>query len=274
MGTTWKRALVTGASSGIGEAMARRLAISGTHLVLVARDQVKLDKLADELDDYHGVDIEILPADLSDPIQLAVVERRLAAATDPVDLLVNNAGFGFHGAFAEVPVGNLEAEIQVNVVAVLRLAHAAARAWRDRPSGGDGPVGGILNVSSTASFQPLPFMANYAGTKAWVTSFSQALHEELKADGIVVTCVCPGITRTAFPAKAGLVRAVPSVLSQSAEDVAAAGLAAVGHGRAVVVSGVLNKAAQVTGRLVPLSALRWGTGRAGGRRALRSGDGS
>jgi uncharacterized protein len=257
MATTWKRALVTGASSGIGEAMARRLAISGTDLVIVARDQAKLDKLADELDDYHGIDIETLPADLADPVQLAVVEHRLAAADDPIDLLVNNAGFGFHGPFAQVPVEDHEAEIRVNVVAVLRLSHAAARSFQ--------APAGILNVSSTASFQPLPFMANYAGAKAWVTSFSQALHEELKPRGIVVTCLCPGFTRTAFPGKAGFSRAMPSVLWQSAEDVAAAGLAGVGSGRAVVVSGIVNKAVQVTGRLVPLSALRRGTGVVAGR---------
>jgi uncharacterized protein len=260
---TWKRALVTGASSGIGEAIARRLAISGTDLVLVARDQTRLEKLADELDDYHGARIEVLPADLCDRVQLGAVERRLAAAVDPVDLLVNCAGVGTTGQFADLPLEGEEAEIDLNVNVLVRLSHVAARTMKARAiaagtAGGDGaPTGGILNVSSIASFQPGTRTATYAATKAFVTSFSQALHVELRPAGISVSCLCPGFTRTEFQARAGYDVPVPGLLWQDAEDVAAAGVTGVTRGRDVVVPGPVNKTMTATSRLVPLRTARW-----------------
>ena len=262
MGKTWTRALVTGASSGIGEAFARRLAILGTDLVLVARDEARLVQLADELDDFHGVSCEVLVADLSDRDQLARVEQRLGAALDPIDLLVNNAGYGFHRPFLDIPVDDEDAEIQVNVVAVMRLAHALASRVRDEVSSGathEGSRAGIINVASTAAFQPQMQLANYSATKAYVASLSQALHDELRPLGIVVTCVCPGLTRTRFQERAGVTANVPDVVWQTPEEVAAKGLTAVGQGRVLVVSGLINKALQVTTRLAPMSVVRWGS---------------
>lgn len=251
MARTWMRALVTGASSGIGEAMARELARRGTNLVLVARNQGRLDELAAELVSAHGVDVEVLAADLADAGARAGVEARVAADERPVDLLVNNAGYGFNGIFGDTPVDDEDAEIQVNVVALMRLCHAAI--GRMRGAGG----GGILNVSSTASFQPGPGSANYAATKAYVSSFSQSLHEEHKGHGIVVTALCPGLTRTEFQQRGGYSVSVPDAAWQTAEEVAVIGLDAVSSGRAIVVAGILNKTLQVASRLAPLSLSRW-----------------
>jgi short-subunit dehydrogenase len=257
--TNWKRALVTGASSGIGEAAARRLAGAGTSLVLVARDQGRLEGLAGELDHHPGVDVEVLAADLADPHQLRAVEHRLLAEADPVDLLVNCAGFGTHGPFRGLPVDAEEAEVRVNVVAVLRLAHAAAAGLRRRAGDGprEHPIGAILNVASIAAFQPTPTMATYAASKSFVLSFSQSLHEELRDEGVVVTCLCPGFTRTRFQERAAYDRPVPRPLWMTADQVAAAGLAAVAAGRTVVVPGAPYKALHVGTRLLPARTLRW-----------------
>ncbi len=167
----WNRALVTGASSGIGDACARVLAAEGTDLVVVARDRDRLQRLAGELG--SAVDVEVLAADLADPDQLACVEERLAGDDDPVDLLVSNAGFGKTGDFVELDI-DVEAQVvAVNVTAVLRLAHAAGRRMASAGSGS------ILNVSSVAAYLPGPGSATYAATKAFVTSFSIGLGEEL-----------------------------------------------------------------------------------------------
>src|SRR4051794_28633572 len=196
----WQRAMVTGGSSGIGEAIARRLAATGTDLVLVARNRERLDEIAGELRARHDIDVDVLVADLGDPVQLAEVEHRLAAEVDPVDLLVNNAGFGFRGRFGDIPVDDEDALLRVNVVALTRLTHAALGRMRAAglPVDRHRPAGGILLVSSLASFQPGPLGATYAASKAFVTSFGQSLYDEAKRDGIVVTTVCPGYTHTDF----------------------------------------------------------------------------
>jgi short-subunit dehydrogenase len=247
----WRRALVTGASSGIGSEFCRHLAADGTDLVVVARTRDRLDQLAAELTDAHGIAVEVLTADLTISADLAVVEERVAATDDRVDLLVNNAGFGINGKFSEIPVDDEESEIKVNVVALLRLAHAAVGQMTD--SGG----GGILNVSSIAGFQPGPRSANYSATKAFVTSFSQAVHEEARGDGIHVTALCPGLTRTEFQSRGGYdLDGLPNLLWQEADEVARVGLDAVAANRAVVVSGLPNKATAVTMRLLPMGAAR------------------
>jgi short-subunit dehydrogenase len=239
--------------------MARQLAVAGTSLVLVARDQVRLETLADELDNHPDVKVEVLAADLADHTQLRAVEQRLLAEDDPVDLLVNNAGFGTHGPFPELPVDVEESEVLLNTLAVMRLAHAAAAGMRHRRR--EHPehhsVGGILNVSSIAAFQPTPSMATYAATKSFVLSFSQSLHEELRDEGIVVTCLCPGFTRTRFQARAHYDRPVPRPLWLTPERVAAAGLAAVAAGRATAVPGPAYKALHVGTRVLPSRTLRW-----------------
>ena len=234
---SWNRALVTGASSGIGAAFARLLAAHGTDLVVVARDRARLADLADELGQAHGVDVEILTADLSDRSALNAVADRLMA-DPPVDLLINNAGLGFAGDFIELDAESESGVVDVNVTAMHRLAHAAATVMSGRGRGG------IVNVSSVAGFGPSPRAATYAATKAFVTSLSEALHTELGPKGVVVTCLCPGLTRTEFHSRAGMddTMNAPEALWQSAEAVARAGLEGVTRGRAVVVPGLHNKA--------------------------------
>lgn len=252
----WERALVTGASSGIGDAFARVLASEGTDLIVVARNEERLQALAEELVGAHDIDVEVLRADLSDATDLAAVEARVAAPDDPVDLLVNNAGYGINGPFGEIPVDDEEAEIRVNVVALTRLTHAAIGRMR----GVEG--GGVLNVSSVAAFQPGPSSANYGATKAYVLSLSQAVHEEQKSDGGVhVSCLCPGLTRTEFQDRGGYdVTSMPDFLWQDSETVARAGLDGVAANRPVVVPGVHNKALTATMRLVPMGIARRSAG--------------
>lgn len=248
----WDRALVTGASSGIGEAMARQLGGAGTDLVLVARSVDRLGALAREISGRSGVAVEVLGADLADRDDLARVEERVAATDRPVDLLVNNAGYGFPGRFGEIPVDDEEAEILVNVVAVVRLAHAAARRMPD--TGG----GAILNVGSSAGFQPGPGGANYAATKAYVLSFSQALHEELRGRGVTCTVLCPGPTRTEFQQRGSWSSdKLPGVLWQEPDAVARSGLDAAARGHAVEVTGLSNKLMATTARVSPLGVSRW-----------------
>src|SRR5439155_3448150 len=211
-------ALVTGASSGIGAAFARQLAERGHDLVVVARDVTRLEKLAADL---PGVDVEVMAADLQQPQQLAAVEARLAATDRPVDKLINNAGYGTAGNFHELEADREIGQIELNVNALVRLSHAAARAMVPRHRGG------ILNVGSVGSFQPGPFNATYSATKAFVLSFSEAIHEELRPHGVHVTCLCPGFTRTEFQERAGITDiASPGFLWQDADTVARIGLRA------------------------------------------------
>jgi short-subunit dehydrogenase len=236
------RALVTGASAGIGAAFARRLAADGFDVVLVARDVERLHAIAAELPGTA----EVLPADLTDPGALAAVERHLGAGP-PVDLLVANAGAGTYGAFLDLPVDGEAAIVALNVVAPLRLAHAAGRAMRARRAGG------IVLVSSMSAFQALPGNATYAASKAFLASFGQALHEELRRDGVTVTTVCPGYTRTEFHERAGLrLGATPRPVWTSAEAVVSATLRAHRAGRAVCVPGVANRLAATASRMAPL----------------------
>jgi short-subunit dehydrogenase len=250
----WERALVTGASSGIGVEFARQLAADGTHLVLVARSTDKLEELAGELRDTHKVVVDVLSADLADGAQLATVEARVATVDQPVDLLVNNAGYGYNNPFGETPVDDEEAEIRVNVIALMRLSHAAAR--RMPATGG----GGILNVSSIAAFQPAPESANYSATKAYVTSFSQSLHAELKDQGVHVTVLHPGLTRTEFQQRGGYNIGLPDAFWQSPGEVARAGLDAVAANDAVEVAGWQNKVLVSSVRVLPMAVQRFAAG--------------
>jgi short-subunit dehydrogenase len=230
----WRRALVTGASSGIGREMARQLAADRVDLVVVARDKARLDDVAAEL--AGKVDVEVLPADLADPAQVRTVEARLADAAAPVDLAVNNAGFGTYGDFASLDVDGEEAEIAVNVLAVVRLTHAALGAMLPRRRGA------VLNVSSVAGLQATPGNATYGASKAFVALFGEAVHEELAGTGVTLTTVLPGFTRTEFQERAGIGgRNIPGPAWMSAEDVAAEALAAARSGRAWLVPGLVNK---------------------------------
>ncbi len=225
-------ALITGASVGIGEQFSRQLAGRGHDVVLVARDRARLEALAKEIEASDGAHAEVLAADLTDPEQLATVEQRART----VDLLVNNAGFGTFGPFHTLDVDTEAREVNLNVVALVRLTHAAAAAMVERGRGG------ILNVSSLASFQPGPSNATYSATKAFVTSFTEAVHEELKGTGVSVTALCPGFTHTEFQERANAPASdVPGFMWQDAPEVARAGLDGVAKNRAVVIPGTTNK---------------------------------
>jgi uncharacterized protein len=231
----YSRALITGASSGIGEALARELAARHVDLVLVARSADRLAELADELHRAHDVHVEGLPADLTDEDGLRAVEERLRRVDSPIDLLVNNAGVGQVGDFVDLDVEGAQQQIELNVLAPVRLAHAALPGLRDRG-------GGILNVSSISANQPVPRMATYAATKSFLTSWSESLHEELRGTGVHVTALAPGFTRTGFveAADAGSEASrIPSFIWSDATAVARAGLEGVARNRAVVTPGPL-----------------------------------
>jgi short-subunit dehydrogenase len=252
----WSRALVTGASSGIGDAFARRLAGEGTDLVVVARSADRLDGLAAELRTRHGVDVEVLPADLTDGADVAKIEDRLRVVDRPVDLLINNAGFGTSGAFLDLPVDREDEMIRLNVLALVRLTHAALDAMRGRGRGN------VVNISSTGSFQPLPTFATYAATKAFVTSFTEAVHEEVRRDGLGVTVVCPGFTRTNFADVAGAhdQSRLPSFVWMTADEVARIGLDAAARNDALCVTGAKNRIAAALVGAMPRRLVRRITG--------------
>ena len=242
MASQWNRALVTGASSGIGDAIARQLAADGTELVVVARDEARLRALASELGEER---VEVLVADLADCAALATVEARLGA--DPaIDLLVNNAGFGFTGPFVDLDIDRECSVLAVNVEAVMRLSHAAGTAMRARGRGG------ILNVSSVAGRVPAPNSATYASTKAFVTRFSEALHLEMRGTGVHVSALLPGFTRTEFQARAEYdTSSVPDFLWDDADTVARAGLNGVDKNKPVVIPSVKYRSAVALTKLTP-----------------------
>jgi uncharacterized protein len=248
----FRSALVTGASSGIGEAMVRRLAVAGVPTVVVARRAARLQRLAREL-----VGLEVLTADLSARRGRAAVESRLTDPDRPIDLLVNNAGFGSSGRFVDVDAARLADEIQVNALALTLLARAALPGMIERGRGW------VLNVSSVAAFQPVPDLAVYAATKAYVLSLSEALHEELRGTEVKVTALCPGLTRTEFAEVSGSEADeswITSPLWMSADAVAATGLADAAKGRAVSVPGVPYKTFVATSSLVPRGLVRRAAG--------------
>ncbi len=249
-----RRALVTGASSGIGEEFARQLAKKGYDLVLVARRKDRLDKLASELSQTHGIAAEVLEADLSGTEGVSSVETRLAVGD--IDLLVNNAGFATRGNFAALSVWRELEEIDVNIKALMVLTHAALQSMVQRRNGT------IINVGSTASFQPLPYLSTYAATKAFVLHFSEGVHEEVKAHGVTVTCLCPGFVLTEFQQVAGLEeRRLRNVGRLSTRQVVAAALRGAASGKAIVVPGAFNRAMSTSVRAVPRFAVRRVAGR-------------
>jgi len=240
-----KSALVTGASSGIGEALARALAARGFDLVLVARRERALKTVADELAGRHSVRCDVLAADLADPDGVETVADRIRELA--VTTVVNNAGHGSVGLFRELPLAEELGQIQLNVSALVALSHAALEVMVPRRSGG------LLNVASTASFQPGPKNA----TKAFVRSFTEALHEEVLSSGVHVTALCPGFTRTAFQSRAGMEAGnVPGILWAEPEAVAVAGLSALERNQAVSVPGVMNKVGAASVRFAPRSVAR------------------
>ena len=243
--TRW--ALVTGASSGIGAATARLLAERGRPLVLAARRRDRLEALAAEL----RVPVEVVEVDLERPdgpdaLLAAVAERGIAIRT-----LVNNAGFGLRGRFAELPADEQDAMVQLNVTALTKLCRRVLPGLIARRSGG------IVNVGSVVGFLPGPNMAVYFATKAYVLSLSEALHEEARDHGVIVTVVCPGSTETEFSARADLhmgrgARAV----TMSADAVARIGLDGHARGEALVVTGGVNRAMTTGVQFLPRAWVR------------------
>lgn len=246
-----RSALVTGASAGIGQAFAERLARDGYDLTIVARSGERLDALAHRLRGDHGVEVEVLAADLTQGLDVSRAEGRIQEVP-ALDLLVNNAGFGTYGRFADLPVEGEIAEINLNVVALVRLTRAALPRMIDRGAGG------IINVSSMAGFQAAPFNATYGATKAYVTSFTEAIHEELRGTGVQVQALCPGFTRTEFQDRAGIdVSGLPSLAWMSADAVVDSSLAALDSSDVVHVPGFTNRVVSGAAGLIPRSALRW-----------------
>lgn len=230
----WTRALVTGASTGLGAEFAHQLAAEGCDLVLTARTHEALETRAAELRAAFGIDVRVIAADLSDA---AGIDRLVAdLAGLEIDLLVNNAGFGQFGPWLEQPAEAETAQLRLNVEALTRLTRALVPDMVRRGRGA------VLQVASTAGFQPGPGMAVYYATKAYVVSFSQALGEELRGTGVRVSCLCPGPTATEFHTRAGIGAGGPvgALGMMSARQVARSGLRGLARGRPLVVPGLRN----------------------------------
>jgi short-subunit dehydrogenase len=238
-------ALITGATAGIGAAFARRLAADRYDVVLVARDEQRLAGFAAELAGA-GVSAVALPADLSTGAGRAAVEARLADPDAPVDLLVNNAGFGLNRTFVSSSADDEERQLDVNVRAVLRLTHAALPGMLAR--GG----GAVINVSSVSGFATLMAGSTYPASKAWVIHFSEAIGQAVRGRGVRVMALCPGYTRTEFHRRAGIeMSGLPSVAWLDAARVVDGALRDLGHGRLVSVPSVRYKAASMIIRYAP-----------------------
>jgi len=242
---TRQTALITGASSGIGLDFAHLFAADGHDVVLVARSEGKLRDLARELESKHHINARVVLADL---IQPAAPQQIADAVADlQIDMLVNNAGFGVTGKFAETDLKSELEMIQVNIAALTHLTKLFLRPMVQRGHGR------ILNVASTAAFQPGPLMAVYYATKAYVLSFSEAIAEELGGTGVTVTALCPGPTQTGFAAAADMTtsRLFTLMSPMSSMDVAKAGYRAMNRGKRVVVTGVANKLLAQSVRISP-----------------------
>lgn len=248
-GSKRQRALVTGASAGLGAAFAERLTQSGYDVVLVARDRQRLETLAEKLQSSDGVQAEVLAADLTDPTELHLVERAVAAGG--LDLLINNAGFGTYGRFAQLDTDREEEEVRLNIIALMRLTRAAL------PGMIKAGRGGIINVSSMAGFQAGPFNATYCATKAFVTSFTESIYEELRGSGVRIQALCPGFTRTEFQQRAGIDAArVPNLAWMEADAVVDAALAALNAGDVICVPGLTNRVVSTLTGVLPRSLSR------------------
>jgi short-subunit dehydrogenase len=252
-------ALITGPTSGLGLGFARRYALDGYDLVLVARDVDRLEQLAEELRADAGVGVEVLPADLAQAADRAKVADRLSAG---VRILVNNAGFGTSGEFWSADFEALQSQLDVNVTAVMQLTHAAL------PSMLAAGAGSVVNVASVAGLLP-GRGSTYSASKAWVISFSEGLANGLDGTGVGVHALCPGFVRTEFHERAGIDMAgTPSILWLEVADVVRDCLAGVAKGEVVIVPGLQYKALTTAGRVVPRRLVRAATkvvGRGRGR---------
>jgi short-subunit dehydrogenase len=245
-------ALITGASAGLGTEFARLAAKDGHDLILVARRLPQLEALAKELAQAHGVTANAISADLTDPAAPQKIFDEVRARGLTVDVLVNNAGFGSSGEFLDLPLARETEMVEVNIQALVKLCHLFGKGMRERKSGA------ILNIASTAGFQPGPYMATYYATKSFVISFSEALAYELHGSGVTVTAHCPGATATEF---AGAAKMEKSALFQKqkpakAPEVAAHAWRAMKSGKTLAVHGAMNKLGAFSVRLSPRGMVR------------------
>ena len=265
--STSSTVLVTGASSGIGTELARELARRGYNVTLVARREELLRALADDLRRAHGIRADVHVSDLGDDDARADLVSALQVGQLEVVGVCNNAGYGSVGRFHELPLERERQMVRLNVDALHELTGAFLPAMVERGTGA------ILNLASTASFQPVPGLATYAATKAFVASFSEAVHAELVGTGVSCTSLCPGPTHTEFGERAGvggLAERAPEFVYTQAPDVARQGVEAMIAGKRSVIPGLSNKASAFGGRYVPRSVLLPGLARLGaGRLATR-----
>lgn len=248
METIVKWALVTGASGGLGEQFAERLAKGGANLVLAARNLDQLTKLSERLQGAYGVEVVVETADLSQEGSAIELFDRIKARGLAIDILIANAGYGLHGDFVDQPAGATEAMLRLNIVGLTTLTHAAAADMTARGRGH------ILLVSSMTAFMPAPTYAAYGASKAYVRQFGEALHAELKPRNVVVTVVCPGLMDTGFLNAAGqqASKSMTSAMTSPAV-VAEAGLDALFAGRPSIVVGLMNRVVAGASRLMPRS---------------------
>jgi short-subunit dehydrogenase len=248
-------ALITGASSGIGKSFATLLAkgevLEPHDLVLVARNQQKLESLADDFKEQFSTNSQIIVADLCTSEGINLVKGRINADKEPIDLLVNNAGFEISGEFSELSEDEIIDQIKLNVIALTLLMHAAIKQMSRRGKGY------ILNVSSIAGFTAAPKSATYCATKAFVTLLSESVSMELKSSGVVLTTLCPGFTRTEFQERAGIIRdTIPNFLWQDPDTVAKEGLKGLRDNKFLVIPGTHNKLAYWAVKLTPTSVVK------------------
>ncbi|MGW2718004.1 SDR family NAD(P)-dependent oxidoreductase [Streptomyces sp. NPDC001492] len=248
-------ALITGSTAGIGAAFARRLSADGHNLVLVARDTKRLQEQATELHDRHGIEAEVLTADLATDEGIEAVATRLADRKNPVDLLINNAGFGNKGRFLDVPLADELQMLKVHCEAVLRLTMAATEAMRERGRGG------VVNVASVAAFVP---RGTYGASKAWVVQFTQGAAKDLAGSGVRLMALCPGFVRTEFHQRAGMgTDNIPGWMWLDADKLVAAALSDLARGKSLSIPDARYKALMGVVKVTPRGLLGGITSRTG-----------
>lgn len=250
-GFAGKWALITGASSGLGVEFADLLAAQKVNLVLAARRQEPMEKLASDLRRKYGVDVLVEAIDLASRGAAGHLKASLDAKSVTVDILLNNAGYGLHGDLLETPIERTANMIQLNITTLTELTYLFGRDMAERRSGH------ILLVASLMAFQAVPSYAAYAATKAYVLALGEALHNELRPHGVVVTTLCPGHTATGFDAAAGATAsALLRLLTMKPRPVAASGIRALLRGKTMVIAGLSNKMVAFSNRLTPRSMQR------------------